>query len=73
MKNKTEIEETETKCCLCGGTSTGEGQFLPSSFSMRDNMCDSCVEDNYADYDPGEHWTTPDYGDEDEDEYDNDY
>lgn len=40
-------------------------------------MCDSCVEDNYADYDPGEHWTTPDYGDEEEDEeedeYDNDY
>lgn len=72
MTNKTQTEEP-IKCCLCGGTSASDGKFLPSSFSMRDNMCDICVEDNYADYDPGEHWSVPDYGDEEEDEYDNDY
>lgn len=42
------------KCTICGSTNKGYGQFGLASFTMRDNMCNMCCEDLYADYDEHE-------------------
>ena len=51
-------DEIVLKCFMCDATSSSEGNKIPSSFSYRDDMCDICHADTYADYDEGEHWTT---------------